>query len=82
MSGGDMVVEYSGAETRVADLPSTSLRASFGYGHFPGHNRSVVVVPGRTWPHTPETCSTDDYVEGEWLDEQTLVCRGCGLDCT
>lgn len=50
-------------------------------GIHPG--RGVINIPGRTWDYTPATCPLDDAARGEWvLDDQFLVCPGCGLDCT
>lgn len=72
---------YNGTEMPIAEVPDAFIRALSGYGHFPGHGRSVVTVPGRTWPHSPETCAPDEYAT-EWINNQTLVCLGCGLDVT
>jgi hypothetical protein len=85
MSYADNVVEVDGVEMKIRDVPDPFLRAMWGYGHFAVEiaQRPVITVPGRTWPYTPETCLTDDYTfKCEWLDEQTMVCPGCGLDCT
>ena len=74
---------YNGADMPVSEVPDRMTRALLGYGHFPldlAHRR-VVLVPGRAWPYTPATCLTDEH-RGEWLDPSTLVCTGCGLDCT
>lgn len=44
--------------------------------------RTVVDVPDRVWPAArPEDC-TDESGQGEWINNELLVCRGCGLDCT
>lgn len=56
-------------------------------GHGPGLDyiapgRTVVTVPGRTWPYQPELCPMGDK-DTEWLDGGSiLVCVGCGLDGT
>lgn len=79
---GDDTVEFNGVEMRIRDVPSAFVRAGLGVGHFPGHCRQVVEVPGRTFPHTPETCLVDMH-KGEWLPDGTqLYCTGCGLDGT
>jgi hypothetical protein len=64
-------------------LPDLSLadKALLGSGHYPDPGRYVINIIGKTWPHTPDTCLTDKY-KCEWIDEHTLVCQGCGLDCT
>ena len=79
---GNKTVEINGIETAVKDIPSAFVRAEFGYGHFPGHGREVVDAPEMNWPHTPETCPTDEVIT-RWIRADTvLVCTGCGLDCT
>lgn len=78
----DDLVEINGVEMKIRDVPSAFLRAEFGVGHFPGHNRQVVDVPDRTFPFTPDTCLVDLH-KGEWINNGTiLVCTGCGLDST
>jgi hypothetical protein len=72
-------VNYNGVDMPVSQVPNAVVRALMGHGHFPDHGRAVVAVPGRQWPHTPETCLTENY-KTEWLDPETLVCQGCGLD--
>ncbi|MGW2725604.1 hypothetical protein [Streptomyces sp. NPDC001492] len=62
-------------------IPTTS----HGGGYvWPG--RMVLNVPGRTWPHLPADCPRPETAPGEWIGEgtpaETLVCPGCGLDCT
>ncbi len=76
-------IEYNGINMPVSDVPDALSRAFLGYGHFPADvaHRKVITVTGRTWAHTPDTCLTDEY-RGEWLNEDILVCTGCGLDCT
>ncbi|WP_158892663.1 hypothetical protein [Amycolatopsis anabasis] len=47
---------------------------------YPG--RRVVKIPGREWPAAmPEAC-TDTSNRGEWLNDDILICPGCGVDCT
>jgi hypothetical protein len=47
---------------------------------YPG--RAVLIGPGLDWPHVPEACE-DTSGTGMWmLDDQVMVCRGCGLDST
>lgn len=82
---GATMVELDGVPTPISELPDANLRAESGYGHFPYdvERRRVVEVAGRAWPYTPTTCLVDRYGgRGEWLDESTLFCPGCGLDFT
>jgi hypothetical protein len=68
----------------------------FGTWVYPG--RTVIEVPGRTWPVArPENC-TDESFTGIWFDATgnpvpdvldpdapesvVLLCAQCGLDCT
>jgi hypothetical protein len=75
---GDKIVEYDGVFTAIKDIPSSFLRALFGYGHLFSHGREV--LPGE-WRFTPETCPTSRF-GGTWIDRKRLACAGCGLDCT
>lgn len=44
--------------------------------------RRVAHLPGFSWPSTPENC-TAGHLDTVWvLDEQLLLCTGCGLDGT
>ena len=85
-------VEYNGVEMRISDVPDKFSRWMLGYGHENPWGRPV--IPG-DWPHTVDTCRFEEHParwqdnEGNWLtlDEaklcgHTLVCTGCGLDCT
>lgn len=76
-------IQFDGVDMAIDEVPDAGIRALLGHGHFPRdiRARSVVNVPGREWPHTPTACLTDEH-KGEWLDAHTLVCTGCGLDCT
>ena len=76
-------INYNVVEMSVSDVPDAVTRALLGHGHFPGDiaRRTVVSPPRVMWPHTPETCQTDDHA-GVWLDQTVMVCTGCGLDCT
>ena len=80
MKAGDQEITYNGIPTKVRDIPGASTRALWGYGH---GNTTRPVLPG-TWPHTPDTCEqADDPDAVAWINAgQTLVCTGCGLDCT
>jgi hypothetical protein len=60
MKLADQLVKVDGAEMRIVDIPDQDVRAMFGYGHFRGHDREVIVVPDRKWPFTPDTCPEDE----------------------
>jgi hypothetical protein len=77
----DDIVELDGMRIRIRDIESAGLRASFGVGHFYRHTRPVIAIPGRTFPFTPDTCLVDMH-EGEALSDGSVICTGCGLDCT
>ena len=85
MSYADRTIDYNGVALKISEVPDVYDRAMLGYGHWPSEiaQRPVVTMSGRVWPYSPETCLTDDYIfTCEWFDEHTLVCPGCGLDCT
>lgn len=79
-------VSYNDEMINIEDIPSRQVRTMLGYGHFNPFNRPVVSteVQGTQWPFTPDTCEvSDDPHHTEWiLNGTTLVCVGCGLDCT
>lgn len=42
--------------------------------------RHILILPGRTWEHTPEHCTVPGT---EWVaGGLVLMCTGCGVDCT
>lgn len=81
-------INFNGVNMRILDLPGSDHQAMMGYGHFPG----VLGVPlprpdGVEWAYTPETCQVSSGKQGVtplgvWIDEEHLVCPGCGLDLT
>jgi hypothetical protein len=75
-------IDYNGTETMIKDLPSSFLRAEFGFGHFPWDvtNREIHQGIGM---YDPETCLEADNTKGVWINfGENLVCQGCGLDFT
>lgn len=51
-------------------------------GDYIAPGRLVAMLPGRTWPNTPEQC-TAGHRDTEWVhDGQVLLCTGCGIDAT
>lgn len=51
-------------------------------GEFIAPGRLVAVLPQRSWPSTPEQCTAGNR-DTEWiLDDQVLLCTGCGIDAT
>ena len=87
-------VLYNGMFITPDQIPEAWVREMHGLGHINPYNRSV--VPGE-WPHGVYTCRFEEHgarwqdKDGNWLtfeqiaagaDGVTLVCTGCGLDCT
>jgi hypothetical protein len=75
-------------------IPEAWVRELHGIGHINPYNRPV--VPGN-WPHGVKDCRFEEHPvhwqdkDGNWLtieqiiagiEGKTLVCTGCGLDCT
>lgn len=58
-------------------------RLIYSHGDGPAAvGRLVAVLPGRSWPSTPEEC-TAGHFDTEWiLDGRVLLCLGCGIDAT
>jgi hypothetical protein len=76
------IVSINGKEMPLKDVPYPA-RAMFGYGHPAVYKQEGREVQPGDWPHTPETCQRADEGHGEWINGgTTLVCPGCGLDCT
>jgi len=82
---GDELVTYNGTRMRVRDVPDRLLRAMWGYGHAAARGRvgRLIWRPG-LWFYTPDTCQLAEAPSAtRWVEDgQTLVCIGCGLDCT
>lgn len=74
------------ATYELQDIPSQVMRASYGYGHFPGdvRRREHLTRPDALpWAYTPETCLVAGAGSiGVWIDDAHLCCPGCGLDFT
>lgn len=81
-------VQYDGQDYHLEDLPTAHLRAMHGYGHFrPFHSPVIARPDNKPWPYTPNMCLVAGGALGQtplgvWIDDQHLVCPGCGLDCT
>lgn len=88
MTNPDEIVEYNGASMRIRDIPDPFVREMLGMGH--AHfspDRKVITQDDsgpRRWPFTIQTCLySGEQFATEWINNgQTLVCIGCGLDCT
>jgi hypothetical protein len=78
---GDQIVTYNGIRMRVRNMPGQGTRALWGYGH--GLHRRPVWRPG-LWFYTPDSCELADVASAtRWVEGgRTLICLGCGLDCT
>jgi hypothetical protein len=85
------IVQLTDGETRnyyIENLPTAELRALSGYGHFQPFQCPVIYRPdGVAWAYTPNMCLVAGGAKGKapsgvWIDEEHLVCPGCGLDCT
>lgn len=77
------LISYDGKVYKIEDLPTADLRALAGYGHFQPFRREVIYRPdGVEWPYTPNMCLIASGGRGVWIDPETLVCPGCGLDFT
>jgi hypothetical protein len=76
-------VTYNGVSFTIEDLPTSGLRAMFGYGHPAPFSRAVILrTDGKQWPYTPNMCLLAGNPKGIWVDPQHLACPGCGLDMT
>lgn len=78
---GTDFTEFNGQQMMIKDVPDADVRHMLGYGHHNPYNRRVGVGD---WEFTPETCeAADDNNAVKWVDGgNTLICTGCGLDCT
>jgi hypothetical protein len=78
----NQIVEYNGVKMPIRALPTASLRAEFGYGHFPWdvENRETHAGIGLA---EPAYCLDAESTKGVWINfGQTRFCPGCGLDFT